>query len=91
MASKHEKNEQPNNNREITFTSGERLVAYAIRERPHSASSWVRIGSAWVNRDGSLNLYLDALPVDGKVHVRRPPVNEATEKKPTDEQSPAAN
>ncbi|MBL8934239.1 MAG: hypothetical protein JNM69_06790 [Archangium sp.] len=91
MASKQEKNEQQNSNREITFTSGERLVAYAIRERPHSASSWVRIGSAWLNRDGSLNLYLDALPVDGKVHVRRPPVNEAAEKKPTDEQLPASN
>lgn len=77
------KTEQPNNTREITYTSGERLVAYAIRERPHSASSWVRIGTAWLN--------LDALPVDGKVHIRRPPVNDAAEKSAADEQTPASN
>lgn len=87
---KKTKTEQPNNTREITYTSGERLVAYAIRERPHSASSWIRIGTAWLNRDGSLNLYLDALPVDGKVHVRRAPVNDAAEKS-ADEQTPASN
>jgi hypothetical protein len=33
-------------------------------------SYWVRIGSGWVNRDGSLNLKLDALPVNGMIHVR---------------------
>ncbi len=31
---------------------------------------WVKAGSAWVNRDGSLNVYLDVLPLDGKLHVR---------------------
>lgn len=35
-----------------------------------SDSKWIRIGSAWTNRDGSLNVYLDALPLDGKLHVR---------------------
>ena len=29
-----------------------------------------RIGTGFVNRDGSLNLFLDALPVNGKLHVR---------------------
>ncbi len=86
-----EKKTEKSEAREITYTSGERLVAYAIRERPHSASSWVRIGTAWLNRDGSLNLYLDALPVDGKVHIRRPPVNDAAEKSAADEPTPAAN
>ncbi len=89
MANQNEKKTDKSDPREITYTSGERLVAYAIRERPHSPSSWVRIGSAWLNRDGSLNLYLDALPVDGKVHVRRPPVNEAAEK--SAELPPASN
>ncbi|MCA2976731.1 MAG: hypothetical protein INH37_00460 [Myxococcaceae bacterium] len=74
--------------REVSLTSGERLVAYAIRERKGTVSSWVRIGSAWVNRDGSLNLYLDALPVDGKVHIRRPPVTDDASK--SDTQPPAA-
>jgi len=31
---------------------------------------WLRVGTAFENRDGSLNLVLDALPVNGKLHVR---------------------
>lgn len=31
-----------------------------------------RIGTAFVNRDDSLNVLLDALPVSGKLHVRDP-------------------
>jgi len=29
-----------------------------------------RIGTGFVNRDGSLNIFLDALPVNGKLHIR---------------------
>ena len=29
-----------------------------------------RIGTAFVNRDASLNIILDALPVSGRLHVR---------------------
>jgi hypothetical protein len=29
-----------------------------------------RIGTGFVNRDGSLNVFLDALPVNGKLHIR---------------------
>ena len=29
-----------------------------------------RIGTAFVNRDLSLNVFLDALPVNGKIHIR---------------------
>lgn len=29
-----------------------------------------RIGTAFVNRDGSLNVILDALPVSGRLHIR---------------------
>ena len=32
----------------------------------------VRAGSAFVNKDGSLNILLDVLPLDGKLHVRDP-------------------
>lgn len=31
---------------------------------------WCKIGAAFDNRDGSLTLFLDALPVNGKLHVR---------------------
>ena len=29
-----------------------------------------RIGTGFVNRDQSLNIFLDALPVTGKLHIR---------------------
>ncbi len=31
---------------------------------------WTRIGVAFVNRDDSLNVMLDALPLSGKLHIR---------------------
>lgn len=31
---------------------------------------WRRIGTAFVNRDDSLNLEVESLPVSGKMHVR---------------------
>jgi hypothetical protein len=33
-------------------------------------SFWVRIGAGFTNRDGSLNLRLDAIPVNGMLQVR---------------------
>lgn len=33
-------------------------------------SFWVRIGAAFVNRDGSYTVKLDALPVNGTLQVR---------------------
>ena len=29
-----------------------------------------RVGTAFVNRDQSLNVHLDALPIGGKLHIR---------------------
>ena len=31
---------------------------------------WLRIGSAYINADGSTNVYLDALPTNGKLQIR---------------------
>ncbi len=33
-------------------------------------SIWTKIGVAFVNRDQSLNVVLDAFPVNGKLHIR---------------------
>lgn len=35
-------------------------------EKPY----WMKLGVAFVNHDGSLNLYLDAMPLDGKLQLR---------------------
>ncbi len=46
-------------------------AVYTIVERRDSARKlWVRIGTAYENRDGSLNVRLDALPLNGMVHIR---------------------
>jgi hypothetical protein len=39
-------------------------------------SFWVRIGAAFVNRDGSFSVKLDALPVNGSLQIREWPVRE---------------
>ena len=31
---------------------------------------WMKMGIAFVNKDNSLNVYLDCLPTNGKLHVR---------------------
>jgi len=47
------------------------LVVYTIVERERDKKKfWVRIGTAFRNRDGSLNAYLDAVPVNGTMHIR---------------------
>ena len=53
---------------------GKRLQVFSIKEQKDRGDGktefWVRAGTAWVNRDGSMNVYLDVLPLDGKLHVR---------------------
>jgi len=59
---------------EQTSTSPEqrnRKAVYTIVERPGVEKKfWVRIGSAFVNSDQSLNVKLDAMPVNGSIHIR---------------------
>ena len=46
-------------------------VVFALTERD-GKTHWTRVGVAWPNRDGSLTLQLDAIPVSGKLQVREP-------------------
>jgi hypothetical protein len=49
-------------------------VAYHITKRPGmNGRVWSRIGTAWLNRDGSISLLLEAIPIDGKVNLREAP------------------
>jgi hypothetical protein len=46
---------------------------YTIVEREGlEKSQWIRVGIAFVNKDRSLNLRLNALPMNGTLHVRDP-------------------
>lgn len=44
-------------------------VVYTVVERTGS-KFWLRLGLAFVNRDGSLSVRLDALPVSGLLVIR---------------------
>ena len=44
-------------------------VVYTIIER-NQRKIWVRIGAAFGNRDGSVNVILDAMPTNGRLHIR---------------------
>lgn len=46
-------------------------AVYTIVDRQRDGKKyWLRIGTAFENRDGSLNLYLDAVPTNGTLQVR---------------------
>ncbi len=43
---------------------------FTIIEKEGKNPFWLKVGAAWENKDGSLNVYLDALPVNGKLQIR---------------------
>ncbi len=44
-------------------------IAYVISER-NGKSYWNRVGVAFVNRDNSINVILEAIPVSGRLQLR---------------------
>lgn len=40
------------------------------KEGKEGKSYWTRVGSAFENKDGSMNIYLNALPINGKLQIR---------------------
>ena len=51
------------------MNSNKMKIAYAVTER-NSRSFWTRIGVAFTNNDGSLNVKLDSVPVNGELQIR---------------------
>jgi hypothetical protein len=60
------------NNDQQQSSSGARKpwAAYNIIKREGAKNIWSRVGSAFKNRDGSFNIFLDSFPVGGKLHIR---------------------
>ena len=41
-----------------------------VDSNSHGKPIWIRMGTAYVNRDSSLNVYLEAAPKSFKLHIR---------------------
>jgi hypothetical protein len=46
------------------------LAVYTVIEKQDGKDIWLRVGSGFHNRDGSLSLLLDAVPINGRLQVR---------------------
>ena len=46
------------------------IVERHNEEHPERKNLWIQIGIAFVNRDDSLNVRLNAFPVNGQLHIR---------------------
>lgn len=44
-------------------------IAYVITGR-NGKNFWNRVGVAFVNKDGSINVKLEAIPVNGEIQIR---------------------
>jgi hypothetical protein len=44
-------------------------IAYVITQR-NDRNFWNRVGVAFVNKDGSINVKLEAMPVSGEIQIR---------------------
>ena len=53
----------------IELKPGLKLAVFSVRQTKYG-SSWIRTGNGFINKDGSINVYLDVLPMDGKLHCR---------------------
>ena len=54
------------------------LIAYTVKDRPGSESTWRRIGVAFPHdRGAGLTVLLDALPIDGRIVLVEPKADPA--------------
>ncbi|MFO0590483.1 MAG: hypothetical protein U0441_23275 [Polyangiaceae bacterium] len=67
---RHDRNAQRNGHASRERQGGsDRKIAFAMTERDDK-TFWTRVGSAFVNKDGSINVFLEALPVSGRLQLR---------------------
>lgn len=56
-------------NSKTNYSVGQRLNVFSVKKTQNGAI-WNRAGSAFINQDGSINVLLDMLPMDGRLHIR---------------------
>jgi len=64
-------------------------AVYTIVPKPDGKDVWLRVGSAFPNRDGSLTVLLDAIPINGRLQVREQKPREAEGREPASTDEPA--
>ena len=47
-----------------------KVVYTIIRDNNLKEPYFLRIGAAWINKDGSMNVKLNASPLSGELHIR---------------------
>ncbi len=57
-------------------------VLCPIEKADGSTSHWIRCGTAFPNRDQSINLYLDVFPKNGKLQMREMDEDDLRERDP---------
>jgi hypothetical protein len=59
----------------MSLQPGDRLDALVVKER-NDKKYFTKVGSVFVNKDSSLSVKLDALPMDGELYCRLPSEDE---------------
>ena len=54
------------------------VYSFVPPRHEHDKKRWNRIGAAWINRDGSINIALNATPLTPELQLRQP-IPEETE------------
>lgn len=61
----------PKVNKESKMDNQENMKdVYQITEVEGKKAIWTRIGAAFINKDNSLNVVLNCIPIDGRLHIR---------------------
>ncbi|MBF0105783.1 MAG: hypothetical protein HQM16_10710 [Deltaproteobacteria bacterium] len=53
-----------------TSTKIKDVYVIAESQNKEDKSRWTKIGVAFLNKDDSINVILDAVPITGKLHIR---------------------
>ena len=59
-------------------TSRKMQAVYTVVPKSDGKDVWLRVGSAYPNRDGSLSVLLDAVPTNGRLQIREYAPRDAT-------------
>ena len=60
-------------------------AVYAVVPKQEGKDVWLRVGSAFENRDGSVTVLLDAVPIGGRLQIREYQPRDVPAARPSEE------